>query len=97
MKWLRIKSHHSVLTLHYTTLTECPLSVLLGEKPAVMTSTLTLIHVSGEAGQDTTQRCCIKKVHGAEEDTAEQLVVEHRCSLHRALSTEKTAVFEQEA
>lgn len=51
-------------------------------------SSLTLVHVPGEAGQDTTQRCRIKKVHGAEEEPAEQLVVERGGSLHGALSTQ---------
>lgn len=51
-------------------------------------SSLTLIHVLGEAGQDTTQRCRIKKVHGAEEEPVEQLVMECGGGLHRALSTQ---------
>lgn len=69
----------------------------LGRKvPSQDKSSLTLIHVSGEASQDTTQRCCIKKVHGAEEETAEQLVVERGGSRHCALSTQATAVFEHE-
>lgn len=59
-------------------------------------SSLTLIHVPGETGQDTAQRCCIKKPHGAEEDPTEQLVMERGGSLHRALSTQTTAVFEHE-
>lgn len=59
-------------------------------------SSLTLIHVPGEAGQDTTQRCCIKKVHGAAEEAEEQLVVERGGSLHRALSTQTRAAFEHE-
>ena len=59
-------------------------------------SSLTFIHVSGEAGQDTTQRCCIKKVHGAEEEPGEQLVVEHGGSLNRTLSTQTTVVVEHE-
>lgn len=76
-----------------TSLTENSLG---GKVPSQDKSSLTLIHVSGEASQDTTQRCCIKKVHGAEEETAEQLVVEHGGSLHSALSTQATAVFEHE-
>lgn len=53
-------------------------------------SNLTLVHVPGEAGQDTTQRCSIKKVHGADEEPAEQLVMECGGCLHRALSTQTT-------
>lgn len=56
-------------------------------------SSLTLIHVPGEASQDTTQRCCIKKTHWAEQETAKQLVMERRGSLHCALSTQGTAAF----
>lgn len=67
-----------------------------GNVPSQDKSSLTLIHVPGEAGQDATQRCCIKKAHGAEEEPAEQLVVECGGSLHRALSTQTTAVFEHE-
>lgn len=87
-------SRHYTLSSGVTSLTE---SSLKGKVPSQDKSSLTLIHVSGEAGQDTTQGCCIKKAHGAEEEPAEQLVVQHGGSLHRALSTQTTtAASEQE-
>lgn len=86
-------SWHYTLSTRVTLLTE---SSLEGKVPSQDKSSLTLVHVSGEAGQDAPQRCCIKKAHGAEEELAEQLVVEHGGSLHRALSTQTTAVFEHE-
>lgn len=90
---LRQKTRQYTLSTRVTSLTENSLG---GKVPSQDKSSLTLIHVSGEASQDATQRCCIKKVHGAEEETAEELVVEHRGSLHSALSTQATAVFEHE-
>lgn len=72
-------------------------SSLKGDKfPSQDRSSLTLIHVSGEASQDAAQRCCIKEAHGAEEETAEQLVVECGGSLHRALPTQATVALEHE-
>lgn len=76
-----------------TSLTE---SSLTGRVDRQDKSTLTLIHVSGEAGQNTTQRRCIKKVHGAEQEPAKQLVVEHRGSPHRALKTQTRAALVHE-
>lgn len=96
MKWItesyslgNIK--HCVLALHFVNQSSLEGMVHSQEK-----SRLTLINVPGETGQNTTQRCCIKKLHGAEEDPTEQLVVEHGGSLHRALSTQTTAVFEHD-
>lgn len=80
-------SWHYTLSTRVTSLTE---SSPGGKVHSQDKSRLTLVHVPREAGQDTTQRCCIKKVHRAMEDPAEQLVVEHGGSLHRALSTQTT-------
>lgn len=82
-------SRHYTLSTRVTSLTERSPG---GKVHSQDKSRLTLVHVPREAGQDTTQRCCIKKVHRATEDPAEQLVVEHGGSLHCALSTQTTYV-----
>lgn len=51
-------------------------------------SSLTLVHVPGEAGQDATQRRRIEEPHRAEKEPAEQLVMESRSGLHGALSAQ---------
>lgn len=68
-----------------------------GSEYEVKARHLTLVHVSGEAGEDASQRCRVKKAHGAQEEAVEQLVVEHRGSPNSALSDRNTDVFQQGA
>ena len=60
------------------------------------TSGLTLVHVSGEAGEDSTQRCGVEEAHGAEEELAEQLVVEDGGCSHGALAGRNTGGLNEE-
>ena len=60
------------------------------------TSGLTLVHVSGEAGEDATQRCRVEEAHGAEEELAEQLVMEDGGCSHGALAGTNTGVWNEE-
>lgn len=68
-----------------------------GQKvPSQVESKLTLVHVPGEASQDSAQGCRVKEVHGAEQEAAEELVVEHGGSLDGALPTQgETASLER--
>lgn len=56
--------------------------------PSQDESQLTLVHVPGEASQNSAQGRRVEEVHGAEQEAAEEHVVEHGGSLDGALSTQ---------